>query len=95
MTDFDFHDADGIDGFGAPEAQRIYGPTEDDANFETFVTITVGTNMMGHVRVIGTNAMTDDPPVVYELEVGEDDPHDTDKAVAKLLRTVFMQTSLT
>jgi hypothetical protein len=64
-------------------------------NFETFVTITVGTDMMGHVRVQGTNDMTDDDPVVVEIEVGADDPHETDVQVAEVIRDVYMRTSLT
>jgi hypothetical protein len=76
---------------------RIYGEDVEHwaGMFETFVTITVGTDMNGHVRVTGTNAMTDDPPVVMELEVGEEDPHTTDERVSKVCRDVFMLTSLT
>lgn len=62
--------------------------------FEEVVTITVSTDMAGHVRIMGTNAWTDDPPVVYELQVGEEDPHTTDVRVSEVVRTVFMETSL-
>lgn len=60
--------------------------------FETMITITVGTDMMGHVRVHARNEFTDED-VAVEYLVQDDDPHLTEVAVAKVVRDVYMRSS--
>lgn len=78
------------------ETTRIY-ETDDQfgKHFESMIFIEVGTDMMGHVRVSARNEYTDDPPVILEYLVQEDDPHETEVAVSKMVREAYMLSSLT
>ncbi len=60
-----------------------------DHTFETAITITVGTDMMGHVRVTGTHADTGHE-VQREVLVVDDDPNVTAQKVGDVMREVFI-----